>query len=131
MESKLKEVMTLFLKLGFVSFGGPMAHLSMMENEVVGKRGWLTREHFLKLVSVANLMPGPTSTEMALFWGYIRAGLIGLLLSGICFILPAILITGVIAWMYASYGSIPTVEPFLIGRACSSINHSFRSISFW
>lgn len=116
MESdRLKEVAFVFLKLGFIAFGGPAAHIAMMEEEIVHKRKWMSREHFLDLVGVTNLIPGPNSTEMTMHCGHERAGFPGLLLAGFCFILPAALITGVFAWLYVQFGKLPEVEPFLYG----------------
>src|SRR6185312_11352902 len=112
---KLKEVVKLFLKLGFIAFGGPAAHIAMMEKEVVNKRKWMTHEHFLDLIGVTNLIPGPNSTEMTMHIGHERAGFPGLFLAGICFILPATFITGVFAWLYVDYGKLPGVEPFFYG----------------
>src|SRR5258706_11138021 len=82
----LREVATLFLRLGFTTFGGPAAHIAMMREEVVQRRGWVSEERFLDLLGVANLIPGPTSTELAIYLGYLRAGWLGLLLAGMCFI---------------------------------------------
>ncbi len=113
--SRLKEVATVFLKLGFLGFGGPAVHIAMMEEEVVRKRKWMTHEHFLDLIGATNLIPGPNSTEMALHCGKERAGWKGLLLAGACFILPAVLITGIFAWLYQQYGTSPKVEPFIYG----------------
>jgi chromate transporter len=84
--SHLKEVAAVFFKLGVVAFGGPAAHIAMMEEEVVTKRNWMTREHFLDLVGATNLIPGPNSTEMTMHCGYQRAGILGLFTAGICFI---------------------------------------------
>lgn len=112
---RLGELAALFLKLGTIGFGGPAAHIAMMEEEVVGRRRWLSREHFLDLVGATNLIPGPNSTEMAIHVGYIRAGWAGLAAAGICFILPAVLITGGFAWAYVTFGSLPLVAPFLYG----------------
>lgn len=109
------ELVKLFLKLGIVAFGGPAAHIAMMEDEVVHRRKWITREHFLDLVGATNLIPGPNSTEMAIHIGYIRGGLPGLIVSGLSFIIPAVIITGALAWVYVSFGSLPQVEPFLFG----------------
>ncbi|MBI5212614.1 MAG: chromate efflux transporter [Nitrospirae bacterium] len=109
------ELIKLFLKLGTTAFGGPAAHIAMMEEEVVHRRKWITREHFLDLVGATNLIPGPNSTEMAIHIGYIRAGVLGLIASGLSFILPAVLITGTLAWVYVSFGSIPQAAPFLFG----------------
>jgi len=115
MKNNIWELIRLFLKLGAVGFGGPAAHIAMMEEEVVNRRKWLTREQFLDLVGATNLIPGPNSTEMAIHIGYVRAGLSGLIVSGLSFILPAVIITGILAWVYVRYGSIPQVEPFLFG----------------
>jgi chromate transporter len=113
--NKLKELALLFLKLGLITFGGPAAHIALFEEEVVSKRKWMTHQHFLDLVGAANLIPGPNSTEMAIHTGYHRAGVPGLLVAGICFTLPAVLITGIFAFIYAKYGNLPDVKPFLYG----------------
>jgi chromate transporter len=112
---RLRELAKLFLKLGVIGFGGPAAHIAMMENEVVKRRQWLTREHFLDLIGATNLIPGPNSTEMAIHVGYIYAGWLGLIVSGVCFILPAVLITAGLAWFYVTYGTLPQVAPLLYG----------------
>ena len=112
---QLAEVARLFLKLGVIAFGGPAAHIAMLEDEVVTRRGWLSRQHFLDLVGATNLIPGPNSTEMTMHVGYERAGWKGLFTAGTCFILPAVLVTGSFAWLYVNYGSLPQVEPFLYG----------------
>ncbi len=112
---RIKEVCYVFLKLGIIGFGGPAAHIAMMEEEIVNKRKWISREHFLDLIGATNLIPGPNSTEMSMHCGHERAGLPGLFLGGICFIFPAALIMGILAWLYASYGSVPEVKPFLYG----------------
>ena len=112
---RLGELAALFLKLGFIGFGGPAAHIAMMEEEVVERRKWLTREHFLDLVGATNLIPGPNSTEMAIHVGYIHSGRSGLAVAGIFFILPAVLITSGFAWAYVRFGSLPQVAPLLYG----------------
>lgn len=114
-KSGIVELIKLFLKLGTIAFGGPAAHIAMMEEEVVRRRKWITREHFLDLVGATNLIPGPNSTEMAIHIGYIRGGLLGLVVSGLSFILPAVIITCVIAWIYVRFGAIPEAAPFLFG----------------
>ena len=114
-KNKLIEIAKLFFKLGCVSFGGPAAHIAMMEDEVVKKRQWFTQEHFLDLIGATNLIPGPNSTEMTMHCGYERGGWKGLFIAGACFITPAILITMVFAWLYQTYGQLPTVEPFIYG----------------
>ncbi|MBA4445782.1 chromate transporter [Cylindrospermopsis raciborskii S07] len=113
--NRLIELAKLFLKLGVTGFGGPVAHIAMIEYEVVKRRQWLTQEHFLDLLGATNLIPGPNSTEMAIHIGYIYAGWLGLIVSGISFILPAVLITGVFAFIYVSYGSVPEFSPLLYG----------------
>lgn len=113
--NRLIELAKLFLKLGVTGFGGPVAHIAMIEDEVVKRRQWLTQEHFLDLLGATNLIPGPNSTEMAIHIGYIYAGWLGLVVSGISFILPAVLITGVFAFTYVSYGSVPEFSPLLYG----------------
>ncbi len=111
----MNELIRLFLKLGFIGFGGPAAVIAMMDDEVVTRRKWLTREHFLDLVGATNLIPGPNSTEMAMHVGYERRGFGGMVVAGLCFILPAALMTGTLGWLYAEYGTVPEVEPFLRG----------------
>jgi len=112
---KLQELALLFLKLGLITFGGPAAHIALFEDEVVRKRKWMTHQHFLDLVGATNLIPGPNSTEMAIHTGYHRAGFTGSLVAGICFTLPAVIITGIFAFIYAKYGQLPEVKPFLYG----------------
>ena len=114
-KNELTEIAKLFLKLGTISFGGPAAHISMMEDEVVKKRKWMTQEHFLDLVGATNLIPGPNSTEMTMHCGYERGGWKGLFVAGICFIFPAVIITAVFAWLYQVYGQLPKVEPYIYG----------------
>jgi chromate transporter len=105
----------LFLKLGVIAFGGPAAHIAMLEDEVVTRRKWMDRQHFLDLIGATNLIPGPNSTEMTMHVGYERAGWAGLVTAGGCFILPAVCITGGFGWLYVTYGALPAVEPFLYG----------------
>jgi len=113
--SEIKQVTKLFLKLGFTAFGGPAAHIAMMQDEVVNKRKWLTEQHFLDLIGATNLIPGPNSTEMAMHIGNERAGWKGLIVAGMCFILPAVFITGIFAFLYKQYGQLPEVQPFIYG----------------
>ena len=110
-----KELARLFLKLGITAFGGPAAHIAMMQREVVEKRLWMDHQHFLDLIGATNLIPGPNSTEMAIHIGHERGGWKGLLIAGVCFILPAVLITGFIAWLYQRYGQLPQVTQFIYG----------------
>lgn len=112
---RLRQLARLHLKLGTIAFGGPAAHIAMLEDEVVARRGWMTREHFLDLVGATNLIPGPNSTEMAMHVGYERGGRPGLFVAGACFILPAVIITGALAWVYARYGTTPQLAPLLSG----------------
>jgi len=111
----LFELAKLFLKLGIIAFGGPAAHIAMMEEEVVKRRRWISRERFLDLVGAINLIPGPNSTELGIIIGYIRAGIPGLVVAGLSFIIPAVIITGVLAWAYVRFGLIPQVSFFLFG----------------
>ena len=114
-KGRLREIAGLFLKLGFLSFGGPAAHIAMMEAEVVKKRKWMDADHFLDLIGATNLIPGPNSTEMAMHCGHERAGLRGLVVAGVVFIFPAVLITSLFAWLYVTYGQLPEAEPFIYG----------------
>jgi chromate transporter len=111
----LKEVAALFLRLGATAFGGPAAHIAIMHDEVVKRRKWLSDQEFLDLVGATNLIPGPNSTEMAIHIGMLRAGWLGLVVAGVCFIAPAMLIVLGLAWAYARYGSTPQVEWLLYG----------------
>jgi chromate transporter len=113
--SSLREIALLFLKLGTIAFGGPAAHIAMMEDEVVRRRRWLTHEEFLDYLGATNLIPGPNSTEMAIHIGRERAGWPGLLVAGACFILPAALIVAAIAWAYVQFGALPAAVGILYG----------------
>lgn len=113
--SPLKEVAGFFLRLGFTAFGGPAAHIALMEDETVRRRRWLDREAFLDLLSACNLLPGPSSTQMAMCLGLQRAGWMGLLLGGVCFILPAMLLTLALAWAYVRFGHVPQTQGLLYG----------------
>ena len=115
MNSKLKEVALVFFKLGCFAFGGPAAHIAMMEDEIVEKRNWMTRDYFLDLIGTTNLIPGPNSTEMTMHCGYERAGKVGLFVAGIAFIIPATVITAILAYFYVNFGKLPEVEPFIYG----------------
>jgi chromate transporter len=112
---RLRELALLFLRLGTTAFGGPAAHIALMEEEVVRRRRWLTREEFLDLLGATNLIPGPNSTEMAIHIGHRRAGWPGLLVAGSCFIIPATLMVGAIAWAYVRFGRLPAVSAILYG----------------
>lgn len=113
--SNLSEVAALFLKLGVTAFGGPAAHIAMMHDEVVKRRKWLTDEEFLDLIGATNLIPGPNSTEMAIHLSFMRAGWRGLIVGGVCFITPAMLIVLLLAWAYVRWGALPQAEWLLYG----------------
>ena len=113
--SRLGELALLCLKLGFLGFGGPAAHIAMLEDEVVKRRAWISPERFLDMLGATNLIPGPNSTEMVLHVGFIRAGFTGLLVAGTCFVFPAVAIVTALAALYASYGELPDVVPFFKG----------------
>jgi chromate transporter len=114
-KASLKDIAKLFLKLGIIGFGGPAAHIAMMQDEVVTKRKWLSETHFLDLLGATNLIPGPNSTEMAIHIGHEKGGWKGLLIAGLCFILPAVFITGIFAYFYAEYNQLPSIQPFIYG----------------
>jgi chromate transporter len=109
------ETALLFLRLGTTAFGGPAAHIALMEDEVVRRRAWLTRAEFLDYLGATNLIPGPNSTELAIHIGMARHGWPGLLLAGSCFILPSAIIVGLCAWAYVRYGSLPQVAGLFHG----------------
>ena len=113
--NKIGQLLALFLKLGVTAFGGPAAHIAMMEDEVVTRRRWMTRERFLDLIGATNLIPGPNSTEMAIHIGFVRAGIAGLVVAGVSFILPAALITLGCAWVYDRFQTVPQAEALLYG----------------
>ncbi|HYA43067.1 MAG TPA: chromate efflux transporter [Syntrophobacteraceae bacterium] len=111
----LSRLALFFLRLGTTAFGGPAAHIAMMEDEVVRRRRWVVREKFLDLLGAANLIPGPSSTEMAIFIGCLCEGWIGLLLGGVCFIVPAAVMVLALAWAYVRYGNLPQIAWLLYG----------------
>jgi chromate transporter len=104
-----------FLWLGTVGVGGPVVHLALLEEHAVRRRRWLTPAEFVELLGLTNLIPGPNSTEMAMAIGYRRARLPGLVVAGACFILPAALLTSVLAWGYVRYAAVPWLQPALAG----------------
>jgi len=122
-EHRLLELAGVFTRLGFTAFGGPAAHVALIEDQIVTRRHWLDRQHLLDLVSAINFIPGPNSTELVMHIGQLRAGFRGLLVAGTCFITPAMLIILPIAWAYVRFGSLPQVQPALraIGAAVVAI----------
>jgi chromate transporter len=108
--TSLRELAQIFLRLGTTSFGGPAAHIANKHDEFVRKRKWLKPVEFLDLLGVTNLIPGPNSTEMAIHIGHVRAGVPGLIVSGVCFILPAAVMVTVIAWLYVMLGVLPRTD---------------------
>jgi chromate transporter len=112
---RLKEVIALFLRLGFTAFGGPAAHIAIMRDEVVRRRRWVDDQTFLDLLGATNLIPGPNSTEMTIHLGYMRAGWPGLIAGGTCFVLPAMLMVIGLGWVYQRYGTTPEVGWLLYG----------------
>src|SRR5690242_775447 len=106
----LRELALPFLRLGLTAFGGPAAHIAMMDEEFVRRRAWVSRTEFLDMLGASNLVPGPSSTEVAIHIGHQRAGWRGLLIAGTCFILPAMLIVMVCAWAYTAFGSLPQIK---------------------
>jgi chromate transporter len=111
----LRQIAASFLRLGTTAFGGPAAHIAMMEEEFVRRRGWISHEEFLDLLGATNLIPGPNSTEMAIHIGYRRAGWKGLVVGGVCFIVPAMLIVMAAAWAYVRFGSLPQFQGIMYG----------------
>lgn len=118
---RLAEIAGLFTRLGFTAFGGPAAHIALMEDEVVRRRGWVDRQHFLDLVSSLNFIPGPNSTELAIHLGQIRGGWRGLIVAGACFIIPAMLIILPLAWAYHTYGRLPQVAGVMRGISAAVV----------
>lgn len=111
----LRELALLFLRLGATAFGGPAAHIAMMQDEVVNRRRWLTEERFLDLLGATNLIPGPNSTELAIHIGWERRRWAGLLVAGVAFIVPAMLLTGAFGWAYVRFGAVPAISWLLYG----------------
>ena len=113
--NNIVEILGLFLKLGLVAFGGPAAHIALMQKEVIEKRKWMSDQHYLDLIGITSLVPGPNSTEMVMHCGKERGGAVGLFVAGLSFILPAVAITLVMALLYQSYGDLPQVAPWIYG----------------
>src|SRR5580692_2713713 len=113
--ASLSDLARFFLRLGTTAFGGPAAHIGIMEDELVRRRRWVSREKFLDMLGASNLIPGPSSSELAIHIGYLLAGWPGLLVAGICFILPAACMVGILAWAYVHFGKVPAVSGILYG----------------
>jgi chromate transporter len=111
----LLEIAKVFFKLGCFAFGGPAAHIAMMEDEIIDKHKWMTRDYFLDFIGTTNLIPGPNSTEMTMHCDYERAGKSGLFVAGIVFIFPATIITAILAYVYIEYGQLTEAEPLIYG----------------
>jgi chromate transporter len=111
----LSKLFLQFLKLGFIAFGGPAAHIALMEREIVQRRGWISQQLFLDFMGSVNLIPGPNSTQMTMLAGYKLRGFWGMLATGFGFIIPAAVLTGVMAWLYVSLGHLPSIEAFFFG----------------
>jgi len=105
----------LFLRLGFSGFGGPLAHIAMMETEAVERRGWLSKAQFMEGLALCQMLPGPASTQLGIYIGYLRAGLQGAILSGLAFILPGFAIITTLTWLYGRYGTLPQVQGMFTG----------------
>lgn len=114
-KQRLQELAAVFAKLGAIAFGGPAAHIAMMENEVVTHRQWLSRQNLLDLLGVTSLIPGPNSTELSIHIGYERAGWRGLIVAGFCFIFPAMILVWILAAIYVRYQALPQIEGLLYG----------------
>jgi chromate transporter len=109
------ELILSFLKLGFTAFGGPAAAYAMMRQEFVSKRKWLSEEQFFEYLGISNLIPGPNATELALMIGYLHLGVWGLILAGISYIVPAMLVVLILAWIYVEFGTLPELTGILYG----------------
>src|SRR5437764_15471398 len=142
-KTALGEIARVFLRLGFIAFGGPAAHMALMEEEFVRRRAWVTRERFLDLGGAVSLLPGPSSTELAIYLGQIRGGVLGLILAGAAFILPAAFLVVALAWACARFGTAPQLAGLLgvkpavvvliaqaIDRKSTRLNSSHRCISY-
>lgn len=128
MKGSVKEVFQYFLKLGFVAFGGPAAHVAMMQDDLVEKRKWLSSQEFLNYMGATNLIPGPNSTEMTMHCGYHRAGVKGLFVAGMSFIVPAVAITLFIAVFFEKFSEIAWVVPIVNGIKAAVISFILGAI---
>ena len=112
---RLRELASVFLRLGTIAIGGPPAQIAMMRAELVERRRWMTEEEFLDRLGAANLIPGPSSTEVTIFTGFLRAGWPGLFVAGAAYMLPAVIIVTLVAWIYVRFGNLPQVNGILYG----------------
>src|ERR1041385_6686379 len=139
---RLRALAALFLRLGIIGFGGPLAHVGLMEDQCVTRRQWVTRQQFLEGLAICNLLPGPTSTQLSIYLGYLRAGLLGGLVSGACFIFPAFVLVLALAWVYVQYGALPQVGtlfaaigPVVIGIIVNTLSRTGKtaltSVTTW
>jgi chromate transporter len=112
---RLRELAQLFLKLGTIGFGGPQAHIAMIHDEAVVRRGWFSEAQFLEGVAICEMLPGPASTQMGIYTGYIRAGQLGALVAGTCFIMPAFVIILALSWAYFRFQGVPQINDLFLG----------------
>ncbi|TVQ09319.1 MAG: chromate efflux transporter [Leptolyngbya sp. DLM2.Bin27] len=115
LSARLKELALLFLKLGLIGFGGPQAHIALIHDEAVTRRGWLREDQFLEGVAICEMLPGPASTQTGIYTGYLRAGQLGALVAGLCFIAPAFLIMLVLSWAYFRFQGVPQIDHLFLG----------------
>ncbi|PZO35782.1 MAG: chromate transporter, partial [Shackletoniella antarctica] len=115
LSARLRELALLFLKLGAIGFGGPQAHIAMIHDEAVTRRGWLQEDQFLEGVAICEMLPGPASTQTGIYIGYLRAGQLGALVAGMCFIAPAFLIVLALSWAYFRFQGVPQIEHLFLG----------------
>lgn len=111
----MREIISYFLKIGLLGFGGPMAHIAMMDEELIEKRKWTSKEQFLEGLAVCQILPGPASTQLGIYLGYLRGGLMGGILAGLCFILPAFILITALSHVYFQYGAVPEIQGLLYG----------------
>lgn len=110
-----RELLGVFFKLGVVAFGGPVAHIAMMDKEIVERRRWVDRRHFLDLMAATNLLPGPNSTQMTMHVGYVQRGNLGVWAAGGAFIFPAATITLALTWAYVAFRELPVMDAVFYG----------------
>lgn len=111
----LRDLFRFFFTLGVTAFGGPVTHLAIMQREAVEKRGWMSKNEFLDVIGLLNLIPGPNSTQMTMYFGFRHGGIPGILVAGLSFIVPAAAITLVLAWVYVTYGALPEAQAVMWG----------------